>query len=184
VLWRRKESSWRIDAFEVLFEEYEADDLDDEESRVDDKSSEKGLCGCLGRGLGGGRHGSREETINRACLDVTWFLACSESGHGESRHAVHLPQTPNSSKIMRGTVVLALLPLIHHAAAFYLPGSAPRDYKDGETVELFVNALTPKTNVATPKLVRSFCLLSLFADPPTEIINRLSVTISVDSKQD
>jgi len=27
--------------------------------------------------------------------------------------------------------------------AFYLPGTAPHDYKAGEQVDLFVNALTP-----------------------------------------
>lgn len=27
--------------------------------------------------------------------------------------------------------------------AFYLPGAAPRDYSEGEKVDVFVNALTP-----------------------------------------
>lgn len=41
------------------------------------------------------------------------------------------------------------------ANAFYLPGSAPRDYQRGERVELFVNALTPMIGVAyDAKLVR------------------------------
>ncbi|KAI0703337.1 Nonaspanin [Cerioporus squamosus] len=38
------------------------------------------------------------------------------------------------------TAVLSLLPA---GRAFYLPGAAPHDYRDGEKVELFVNALTP-----------------------------------------
>jgi transmembrane 9 superfamily member 2/4 len=29
------------------------------------------------------------------------------------------------------------------ARAFYLPGSAPRDYSSSEKVDVFVNALTP-----------------------------------------
>ena len=36
----------------------------------------------------------------------------------------------------------ALLALFHGGAAFYLPGVAPREYKDGERVELKVNKLT------------------------------------------
>ncbi|RXW24988.1 hypothetical protein EST38_g874 [Candolleomyces aberdarensis] len=35
---------------------------------------------------------------------------------------------------------IVLAPAIH---AFYLPGAAPRNYADGEQVDLFVNALTP-----------------------------------------
>ena len=39
--------------------------------------------------------------------------------------------------------------------AFYLPGAAPRDYRDGEKVELFVNALTPMlASTENAKLVR------------------------------
>lgn len=38
--------------------------------------------------------------------------------------------------------------------AFYLPGSAPHDYQDGERVELFVNALTPIASADRGKLVR------------------------------
>lgn len=33
--------------------------------------------------------------------------------------------------------------LLTCADAFYLPGTAPHDYKEGEPVKLFVNALTP-----------------------------------------
>ena len=35
---------------------------------------------------------------------------------------------------------LSCLPYIY---AFYLPGAAPRNYAEGEKVDLFVNALTP-----------------------------------------
>ncbi|TFK75400.1 endosomal P24A protein [Pluteus cervinus] len=35
------------------------------------------------------------------------------------------------------------LALARSANAFYLPGAAPRDYREGDKVELFVNALTP-----------------------------------------
>lgn len=37
----------------------------------------------------------------------------------------------------------ALLSLLTSTHAFYLPGAAPRDYYQGEPVNLFVNALTP-----------------------------------------
>ncbi|OSD06791.1 Nonaspanin [Trametes coccinea BRFM310] len=37
-------------------------------------------------------------------------------------------------------LALSLLPAAH---AFYLPGAAPHDYREGESVDLFVNALTP-----------------------------------------
>lgn len=33
--------------------------------------------------------------------------------------------------------------LLGSVSGFYLPGAAPRDYVGGETVDLFVNALTP-----------------------------------------
>ena len=33
--------------------------------------------------------------------------------------------------------------LLACADAFYLPGAAPHDYHEGDTVSLFVNALTP-----------------------------------------
>ena len=40
-------------------------------------------------------------------------------------------------------------------SAFYLPGAAPHDYRHGETVDLFVNALTPMLAAAdNAKLVR------------------------------
>jgi hypothetical protein len=42
------------------------------------------------------------------------------------------------------TVLLVVGALnIFPTVAFYLPGAAPRDYALGETVDLFVNALTP-----------------------------------------
>ncbi len=42
-----------------------------------------------------------------------------------------------------GVVLVALVTSIVPAHAFYLPGAAPHDYRVGEKVELFVNALTP-----------------------------------------
>ncbi len=33
--------------------------------------------------------------------------------------------------------------LVSCTNAFYLPGAAPHDYHEGETVKVFVNALTP-----------------------------------------
>lgn len=44
--------------------------------------------------------------------------------------------------------------LVAFVDAFYLPGSAPHDYQDGERVELFVNALTPIASADRGKLVR------------------------------
>ena len=47
-----------------------------------------------------------------------------------------------------------LLPLIAtQAAAFYLPGAAPKDYKHGEDVELDVNVLKPGLGYETENLV-------------------------------
>lgn len=45
--------------------------------------------------------------------------------------------------------------LVNNVAGFYLPGAAPHDYKLGEKVDLFVNALTPMlANEEHAKLVR------------------------------
>lgn len=45
---------------------------------------------------------------------------------------------------------------MNNVAGFYLPGAAPHDYKSGEKVDLFVNALTPMlANEEHAKLVRS-----------------------------
>ncbi|EGN99728.1 hypothetical protein SERLA73DRAFT_106457 [Serpula lacrymans var. lacrymans S7.3] len=44
------------------------------------------------------------------------------------------------SNWLLGSIITALLPLSH---AFYLPGAAPRNYEQGEQVNLFVNTLTP-----------------------------------------
>ncbi|KAF8658318.1 hypothetical protein AX16_002087 [Volvariella volvacea WC 439] len=41
------------------------------------------------------------------------------------------------------TLIGAALTLAPSAYAFYLPGAAPHDYREGDKVELFVNALTP-----------------------------------------
>lgn len=44
---------------------------------------------------------------------------------------------------LSGAVLVALVASSLSAHAFYLPGAAPHDYKEGEKVDLFVNALTP-----------------------------------------
>lgn len=41
------------------------------------------------------------------------------------------------------SVALLALLTAQSAHAFYLPGAAPKDYKKGDKVELYVNALTP-----------------------------------------
>ena len=40
-------------------------------------------------------------------------------------------------------LVISASSLVLSTCAFYLPGSAPHDYVEGERVEVFVNALTP-----------------------------------------
>ena len=37
----------------------------------------------------------------------------------------------------------AVISVLSPAHAFYLPGAAPRDYSEGDKVDIFVNALTP-----------------------------------------
>jgi len=44
---------------------------------------------------------------------------------------------------------LSVLPL---AQGFYLPGAAPKDYKENDRIDLFVNTLKPKGGSTTPKL--------------------------------
>ena len=45
---------------------------------------------------------------------------------------------------MRSRFLAAIwLYLIPTVTAFYLPGAAPRNYFEGEQVDIFVNALTP-----------------------------------------
>ncbi|KAI0305469.1 Nonaspanin TM9SF [Multifurca ochricompacta] len=48
-----------------------------------------------------------------------------------------------TSHFLSGTVLVALVASTISVSAFYLPGAAPHDYKEGEKVDLFVNALTP-----------------------------------------
>lgn len=49
---------------------------------------------------------------------------------------------------------ILLLPVIG-VSAFYLPGAAPRNFEQGEQVDLFVNALTPMlSGKDNSKLVR------------------------------
>jgi len=53
-------------------------------------------------------------------------------------------------------LVSILLVSLSNVSAFYLPGAAPRDYKLGEAVDLYVNALTPMlTGANDAKLVSS-----------------------------
>lgn len=49
---------------------------------------------------------------------------------------------------------ILLLPAVS-VSAFYMPGTAPRNFEKGEQVDLFVNALTPMlTGKDESKLVR------------------------------
>jgi hypothetical protein len=52
-------------------------------------------------------------------------------------------------------LVATLAAILSCASAFYLPGAAPRNYKAGDRVDLFVNALTPMENKESSKLVRT-----------------------------
>jgi len=52
------------------------------------------------------------------------------------------------------TAAIALIGLgASPASAFYLPGSAPRDYAPGDKVDVFVNSLTPTLNTTLKSLV-------------------------------
>ncbi|KGB78083.1 endosomal P24A protein [Cryptococcus deuterogattii 99/473] len=56
--------------------------------------------------------------------------------------------------ILRSTVAaLATLLSLSSTAAFYLPGSAPRDYLEGEKIDVFVNTLTPMLNSKLKSLI-------------------------------
>jgi transmembrane 9 superfamily member 2/4 len=48
-----------------------------------------------------------------------------------------------TSHFLSGALLVALLTSSIPVHAFYLPGAAPHDYREGEKVDLFVNALTP-----------------------------------------
>jgi len=52
------------------------------------------------------------------------------------------PSTSLMSSTRRGCIAVLALS-VSLSQAFYLPGSAPRDYSVGEKVDVFVNALTP-----------------------------------------
>jgi hypothetical protein len=52
-------------------------------------------------------------------------------------------------------LVSLLVALSSTVSAFYLPGTAPRDYRDAEDVELDVNVLKPGLGYETENLVRS-----------------------------
>lgn len=56
--------------------------------------------------------------------------------------------------ILRSTLTaLATLLSLSSTAAFYLPGSAPRDYLEGEKIDVFVNTLTPMLNSKLKSLI-------------------------------
>lgn len=63
------------------------------------------------------------------------------------------------------------------ATAFYLPGAAPHDYVRNETVDLYVNALTPMlAGEEHSKLVsgiRAFFLLFSLTKSMSEIVDQL-----------
>ncbi|KAH8980221.1 Nonaspanin TM9SF [Lactarius hatsudake] len=52
----------------------------------------------------------------------------------------------SASRSLVGLVLVALITSLVPVHAFYLPGAAPHDYREGEKVDLFVNALTPGPN--------------------------------------
>lgn len=52
-------------------------------------------------------------------------------------------------------LILPPLVLFTSVSAFYLPGAAPHDYKDGEEVELDVNVLKPGLGYETENIVSS-----------------------------
>ncbi|KAI0256246.1 Nonaspanin TM9SF [Lactifluus subvellereus] len=57
------------------------------------------------------------------------------------------------SHLLSGGVLVALVTSCIPVHAFYLPGAAPHDYRVGEKVDLFVNALTPMlSGTDDPKL--------------------------------
>ncbi|KAK4686804.1 transmembrane 9 superfamily member 2/4, partial [Tremellales sp. Uapishka_1] len=49
--------------------------------------------------------------------------------------------------------LLTLLPFLTSTSAFYLPGTAPRDYLYGEKIDVFVNTLTPMLNSKLKSLI-------------------------------
>lgn len=49
----------------------------------------------------------------------------------------------SAGRSLLGLVLVALVTSLVPVNAFYLPGAAPHDYREGEKVDLFVNALTP-----------------------------------------
>ncbi|KAL0250130.1 hypothetical protein I308_103438 [Cryptococcus tetragattii IND107] len=56
--------------------------------------------------------------------------------------------------ILRSTLTaLATLLSLSSTAAFYLPGSAPRDYLEGEKIDVVVNTLTPMLNSKLKSLI-------------------------------
>ena len=46
-----------------------------------------------------------------------------------------------------------LVPLVVPVSAFYLPGTAPRDYQRGENIDVYVNSLTPMLNSKLKSLI-------------------------------
>jgi len=67
-------------------------------------------------------------------------------------------------------LVPILLVSLSDVSAFYLPGAAPRDYKLGEPVDLYVNALTPMlTGANDAKLVSRRRIGRVLSNIHTEI---------------
>ena len=61
-----------------------------------------------------------------------------------------------TSHFLSGALLVAFLTSSIPVHAFYLPGAAPHDYREGEKVDLFVNALTPMiSGTDDAKLVRA-----------------------------
>jgi transmembrane 9 superfamily member 2/4 len=64
------------------------------------------------------------------------------------------------SHFLSRAVLVALVASSITVHAFYLPGAAPHDYREGEKVDLFVNALTPMLSGADDaKLVCTYSTL-------------------------
>ena len=78
--------------------------------------------------------------------------------------------------VMRSEVFAAvLLAVAGNVDAFYLPGSAPHNYQEGDQVDLFVNALTPMlSGKDDAKLVRITSSLPVSGlNSPLEIPHKL-----------
>lgn len=64
------------------------------------------------------------------------------------------PRQKLDNPIMLGLATVAVAAMAFAPAhAFYLPGTAPRDYKPGEKIDVFVNTLTPMLNSKLRSLI-------------------------------